>query len=398
MKIVLLDTTLDGNLIGGAHTFLVKILHSLSSSGHETHFVSKGEPSAKTAKGIDKSGAKMHLDLWGRNLLVDDATPILATWVNEQNPDVYVVSASPDIGWTVLPHLDPQIATLTIGHNDSETFYMPARHYSKFLTRAIGVSDEICRQYVSECGMPEERVEWIPYGVETSDAAPQGGEGGSLNLVYVGRLDEQQKRISDIVKIARSLSEKGIDFKFSIVGDGDEMQKVRAELGSEIASGKVILHGWVDENEVLAILRRSDVFLLTSNYEGFCIALIEAMGNGCCPVVTDIRSGNKQLVKDGENGFVVPVGDIDAFVDRISLLASGRETLLRMRQAAWETGKQYGVDRMVENYVACFERSVEDARANPRKPDPSFPLMESCRSKYPLWLRRLKAKLVIRNS
>jgi hypothetical protein len=65
-----------------------------------------------------------------------------------------------------------------------------------------------------------------------------------------------------------------------------------------------------------------------------------------------------------------------------------------MRMAAWETGREYGIDRMVDNYVSCFERAIEDARANPRTPDPAFPLMESCRSKYPLWLRRVKARLV----
>ena len=88
------------------------------------------------------------------------------------------------------------------------------------------------------------------------------------------------------------------------------------------------------------------------------------------------------------------VGDVDAFVDRIRSIADDRERLGTMRNAAWETGREYSVDRMVDNYVECFERAIEDARANPRVPDPSFPLMESCRSKYPLWLRRIKARLV----
>jgi hypothetical protein len=48
---------------------------------------------------------------------------------------------------------------------------------------------------------------------------------------------------------------------------------------------------------------------------------------------------------------------------------------------------------MVESYEQAFARAIEDARTNPRTPDPDFPLMESCRSKYPLWLRRLKARV-----
>jgi glycosyltransferase involved in cell wall biosynthesis len=149
----------------------------------------------------------------------------------------------------------------------------------------------------------------------------------------------------------------------------------------------------MDSPEVVAAMRRSEVFILASAFEGFCISLIESMANGCTPIVTDIRSGNKQLVADGVSGFIVPVGDVDGFVDRIRLLAGDRGRLRDMRVAAWETGRDYSIDRMVDNYERCFERAIEDTRSNPRKIDTAFPLMDSCRSKYPLWLRRIKARV-----
>jgi hypothetical protein len=102
------------------------------------------------------------------------------------------------------------------------------------------------------------------------------------------------------------------------------------------------------------------------------------------------------LVEDGVNGYIVPIGGVPEFVDRIRLLAEDRERLGRMRFAAWETGREYSIDRMVGSYVSCFERAIEDVRSNPRIPDPDFPLMESCRSKYPLWMRRLKARVASR--
>ena len=407
MRIAIVDTEMSGSLIGGAQIFLARLLKGITERGNEVHFISKGIPAARSSEKIVESNAVIHTDLWNGTGLVDDATPGFAKWVNDLRPDVYVISVSPDIGWTVLPHLDRSIATLTIGHNDNETFYAPVRHYRDFLTRAIGVSEEICRHYVEECGLPPprpsgtppraggelaDRVEWIPYGVEVLDSEP-ASHAGPLRLVYVGRFDEIQKRISDVVKIARRLSESDIDFAFDLVGDGDQMDLVKRELLDEIADGRVRLHGWLGREEVLGVIRKSDIFVLASAFEGFCIALVEAMANGCCPVVTDIRSGNKQLVRDGENGFLVPVGDVDAFVGRIKLLADDRERLLAMRRAAWKTGREYSVDRMFDNYIACFERAIEDAKANPRTPDPDFPLMPSCTSRYPLWLRRLKARV-----
>lgn len=396
MKIVIIDTTVHGKMIGGGHLMVVPLLEGLKRRGHDVHFVSADTPNPIIYEEIRATGVSRHKRLWNLESLVEDSTRPFSTWLNEVKPDVHLISSSGDLGWTVFPFLDPKIATLTIGHNDAETFYAPVRHYAKFLTRAIGVSEEICRKYVDECRMSPERVEWIPYGVETSDDAPVTQPSGALRLAYVGRFENAQKRIGDIVAIIKRLGESGVDFRFDMVGDGEETVNVRAALEDEIASGHVVLHGWVGSEDVIRILGSSEVFILASAYEGFCISLIEAMANGCCPIVTDIRSGNKQLVEDGVSGFVVPVGDIDAFVDRIRVLADDRDVLGLMRTAAWRTGREYGVDRMVDNYVACFDRAIEDARVNPRTPDPGFPLMESCRSKYPLWLRRIKARVLAR--
>ncbi|MEQ1762396.1 MAG: glycosyltransferase family 4 protein [Pyrinomonadaceae bacterium] len=400
MRILFADTTIGGDLIGGAQTFLARVMGGLFSSGHEVHLLADGEGEGRIRDLVKASGAEVHFGLCGGGELVDDLSPVIAGWINDLRPDVYVISVSPDIGWTVSPHLDPGIATMTIGHNDERTFYDPVRHYAPFLTRAIGVSDTICRKYVDECGMESERVEWIPYGVETLSrfnaverrvADRPGGE-EPIRLAYVGRFENTQKRIADIVAIARRLESDGVSFEFDLVGDGEAMPDVRAALSGLIEQGIVRIHGWVPSDRVIQKLRESEVFVLASAYEGFCISLIESMANGCVPVVTDIESGNKQLVDDGVNGFIVPVGDVDSFVDRIKALAADRNRLSEMRERAWYTGREYSVDRMVESYERCFEASVEDTRINPRTPDPNFPLMESCRSKYPLWIRRLKAK------
>jgi glycosyltransferase involved in cell wall biosynthesis len=125
----------------------------------------------------------------------------------------------------------------------------------------------------------------------------------------------------------RSSTSRGIDFTFDLVGDGEEMPAVRSELSTQMESGRVRVHGWLDSPQVIEIMRSSEVFILASAYEGFCISLTEAMANGCTPVVSDIRSGNKQLVADRENGYIVPIGDVDAFVAKIRLLADDRERL-----------------------------------------------------------------------
>ena len=392
MRIIVVDTTLSGELIGGAQTFLLKLLNGLTARAHDVHLVCGGAPNSRVADGIMATGVNVNTRTWTNGALVDDVTTEFAGWVSELSPDVYVVSVSPDIGWTVLPHLDPGIATLMIAHSDQKTFYDPLKHYGRFVTRAVGVSEEICRPFVEYSGMPPERIEWIPYGVETADEVSETDEGKAIRLAFVGRLAVEDKRAGDLIKIAKALRGAEIDFRFDVVGDGPLFESFQSELRAEIEAGHVRMHGWIGSKEVISMLRQARVFLLTSESEGFCIALVEAMANGCCPVVTDIPSGNKQLVTDGENGFVVPVGDIPAFVDRIKLLATDGPRLQAMRQAAWYTGRQYSVGRMVDNYVSCFEDAIKDSKENPRTTDPGFPLMPSCTSRYPLWLRRIKAR------
>jgi glycosyltransferase involved in cell wall biosynthesis len=392
MKIAVTDTTVHGSMIGGGHLFVVPLLLGLRERGHEIHFISADTPNEIIRDRIATTGVKMHKRLWPVDALVEDATPVFARWLNELAPDIHLISASGDLGWTVLPLLDASIATVNIAHSDSTTFYDPLRHYSRFMTRSVGVSHEICEKFQSYSLVDRENIEWIPYGVIPSEQLPAGSSGDITKLVYVGRLAEPNKKVSDLIRIVKRLRDEGFEYSLTVIGDGPMMPEFRRELAYEIGCGKVQMLGWIENADLLRHLRESDVSLLVSESEGFCIALVEAMANGCCPIVTDIDSGNKQLVENGVNGFVVPVGDVGGFVDKIELLAADRGRLTEMRKAAWYTGRQYGIDRMVEDYLSCFERAVEDARSNPRTPDPNFPLMESCRSKYPLWLRRLKAK------
>lgn len=390
MKIAVIDTTIDGELIGGAQTFLPKLLTGLIEKGHEVHLLTKGAPNEKVRQEIERSNVNLHTNIWKADNFVEETTPVLSAWLNNLAPDIYLISISGDIGWTVLPFLDPQIAALTIGHTDSETFYLPARHYQSFLTRAVGVSPEICASYALNCGIEKERIDWIPYGVRTSAAQPLAPTGNALKMIYVGRLEEQQKRVSDLIKVIKNLSRENVDYSFSIVGDGEEMPKVREHLREEISDGKVILHGWLESDKVIEMMHESEVFVLTSAYEGFCIALVESMANGCCPVVTNIRSGNKQLITDETNGFLIEIGDTETFAKKLADLSGDRSKLLQMRHLAWQTGKDFGIEKMVENYETCFEKAIANAKSSPRRENKNFPLMETCRSVYPLWLRRIK--------
>jgi glycosyltransferase involved in cell wall biosynthesis len=394
MKVALVDTTLSGPLIGGAQTFLTDLATGLVQKGLEVHIITSGQPDCRVADSVVNSGAYLHTDLWPSHYVVQDIAAGFAAWIRDLNPEVYVVSVSWDIGWAVLPLLDPEVATVAIGHGDSPFFYDSIAHYAPYISRAVGVSETVCARLRYDCQMPPERVVWIPCGVYPGAKPPLGRQCGPrrpLRLLYAGRLTDSLKRASDLIRIVKRLDARAIDYCLNVLGDGPLMKTFARRLAKDIATGQVRMHGWLGREDVHRQMREADVFLLTSDAEGLSIALLEAMAHGIVPVVTDIPSGNGEIVRHMKNGMLVPVGGIDDFIESIERLAEDRQLLQKMRISAWESSQAFTVPTMIESYVECFRAAKETVRLSPRMRNPAFPLMGRCRSAYPLWLRRLRA-------
>jgi glycosyltransferase involved in cell wall biosynthesis len=364
--------------------------------------VTQPGPERAIADSLSAVGAEVHEDIWRRAHLPEERGRALAAWVNSEKPDVYVVSISPDTGWLALPSLDPSIPTVSIAHNDVGAFYEPLKYYHLFIDLAVGVSETIHRKIIEQCSIPSDRATHIPYGVnsltleQVSEIFAKRPSHDVLRICYVGRLVQDQKRVLEFVPLAAELVRRNVAFELHLIGDGSERKALEAQFRDQDLAHRVTFWGWLTPQEVAAKLLELDVFVLLSDHEGLPVALLEAMAHSLLPIVTNIESGNVQLVKDGENGFVVPVGDIELVVDRLKQLWANPDLLLRMRTAAWKTSRNFSSARMVDLYLSCFADAKMNADAREYRagvPYP-YPPMPSCRSKYPFWLRKLKARLL----
>ncbi|MCU1268261.1 MAG: glycosyl transferase group 1 [Acidobacteria bacterium] len=406
MHIVVVDTTLTTPPTGGAQTFLVNLAESLVKKDIRLSVVTQPGSETTIVSALRAAGAEVCLNVWTAAHLPEEKAPLLAEWVNQSGSDIYVISISPDVGWLALPLLDPALATLSIAHNDVSAFYEPLKHYHPFMDCAVGVSEAIRRKIVDDCGVPFERTTSIAYGIRSLTAArvdemlAQPSAGGPLRIGYVGRMVQEQKRVMEFVPLVAELVKRQVNFELHLIGDGSARLALEAELNRRGLHDRVKFWGWLGSHEVAQRLQALDVFVLLSDYEGLPVALLEAMGHALVPVVTIIESGNQELVQDGLNGFAIAVGDINSFADRLTQLAHDPEQLARMKYAAWQTGETYSVERMTTRYLGCFAETKARIARRDYRPDPavSFPVMPSCRSKYPLWLRRIKwrARAVVR--
>ncbi len=171
------------------------------------------------------------------------------------------------------------------------------------------------------------------------------GLGRHKSLVTsVGNL-KPQKNPADFVAMAQAVSAQSPETEFLFVGDGPLRERLEARILASGLNRRLTLAGW--RRDAAEILAASDVFVLTSLWEGLPRALLEAMRSGVPPVcyATD---GIRDVIADGENGFLVRAGDVPELSRRVLELL--RDPALRLRlgeQAARTITEEFDIDLMV---------------------------------------------------
>lgn len=134
-------------------------------------------------------------------------------------------------------------------------------------------------------------------------------------IVWVGRLWNQQKRMDVALKAFKILLSHKPSVKLSIYGDGVDFQSTQL-LAKSMGVGKsVIFHGAV--TNIIDEIRKYRLLIHTSDYEGIPNVVLEAFQSGVPVVATDCSPGGMRvLIENGENGFIVPIGDTEALAKR----------------------------------------------------------------------------------
>jgi len=305
----------------------------------------------------------------------------------------------PNYDWLhscISPKLPDGVKVIGIAHSDDPQHYEHVARLGRYWDAVVGVSSAISRHIAALDPSLVARLHTIPYGipVSTSPSLRQPRADGALRIIYTGRVMQAQKRSLDVIRIAQILSERGVNFELIVAGNGDEYEAVSQAGRDLIARLQVRLLGKVSNEQVNWLLANSDVFLLTSAFEGLPVSLLEAMGQGCVPVVSDLRSGIPDIIRNGENGFTVPVADIAGFANRLEVLACNPTLRQQMGQAAHRTIVEQGfrLDEMSDRYVQLFEEVLVQDYLRPAgniRPRPGLKIRYSWLTWLPSPLRRV---------
>ncbi len=173
------------------------------------------------------------------------------------------------------------------------------------------------------------------------------------------------KRIDTLVEAFALVGKQCSDAYLVIVGDKESKQAVKTLNELEALAcrlgirERVIFVGRVEDP--MPYINRFNVAVLCSESEGFSNSIIEYM-RAVRPVICTDTGGNPEVVKDGHNGFLVPVGDIGALADRLLRLFADSILARRLGKAGYETICAYTHTRMVTEQMACYDQILSGSR------------------------------------
>jgi glycosyltransferase involved in cell wall biosynthesis len=208
---------------------------------------------------------------------------------------------------------------------------------------------------VADLGVPRSGIRRIPgSGVDLQRFCPAPEPAGIPVVVLPARL-LWDKGVGEFVAAADILRKRGIDARFVLAGtpDPDNPASVpQQQVDAWVAEGAVENVGWIDD--MPALLAASAIVCLPSYREGLPKALIEAAAAGR-PIVTTDVPGCREVVRDGENGLLVPVRDAERIADTLQTLLL--DPALRRRMGARGrdiAAAEFGLDAVVDQTLALY--------------------------------------------
>ena len=162
------------------------------------------------------------------------------------------------------------------------------------------------------------------------------------------------KRIQDVVKVFLEIDKK-IPSKLLLIGDGPERPEIEAFTRTCNQCGEIKFLG--KQEQIEDILPIADLFLLPSEYESFGLAALEAMAAEV-PVISTNAGGLPEININGFSGYMSNVGDIEDMSKNAIAILSDSATHLQFKANALAQAKRFGIDNIVPQYEALYERVV----------------------------------------
>jgi GalNAc-alpha-(1->4)-GalNAc-alpha-(1->3)-diNAcBac-PP-undecaprenol alpha-1,4-N-acetyl-D-galactosaminyltransferase len=368
MRITLVISSVGG---GGAEGVLTRMANYWAERAHKVMLITVG--SAK-----DDDPLQLHPEIRRIFLgLMGDSPHVVAAWWNNfrrltrlrqaikvSHPDVVLsfidrtnvltLAASLGLGIPVIvsERNDPR-------HHDIGTVWARLRHLLYPQAAAVVVQTDGVRIW-AERFLKSHRVHVIPNAVSVPDGVRKGRteiKPPGWKVAAMARL-QPQKGLDILLKAFAQCARKHADWSLIIVGEGGERKRLEAlaiELGiaNRVSMPGRMRYPW-------RTLCGTDLFVLSSNYEGFPNALMEAMACGLPAISTDCPSGPREIIRDGVDGLLVPPNDVAGLAGAMDRLMADPTERQRFGARAPEVVERFSRDKIMSLWDELLSRISRD--------------------------------------
>jgi glycosyltransferase involved in cell wall biosynthesis len=261
--------------------------------------------------------------------------------------NVLTLLASIDLGIPIIvsERIDPRVAPL-------RRSWSMLRHLFYRRARAVVVQTESVRAWATRLVAPT-RVRVIPNAIDLKLAIePPSSRQEERKIVAIGRLTEQKGFDLLLHAFAKVVAAKN-EWTLEIVGDGPGREML-GEMVGKLAIGQHIRFVGTVSNP-WELLKRASLFVLSSRYEGFPNAILEAMACGVAVISFDCPSGPREIIKDGVNGVLVPAGDVEELARAMEQLMTNDCERRRIAENGRRDVGRFTLDRIMSTWDQLTE-------------------------------------------
>lgn len=351
--------------VGGAEQLLLSFAQRLDRARFELYICSLGEVLGNPLQPeFERLGLPLRV-IDAKHMYTPGMLAEVARYVRQNDIDIiHTHQSNADVVGLLVGRAlrRPVVATMhSVPFN-----YRRERLYNRWLIRLtarclatnfVAVSRAVREGFVREWGLPENSIEIIYNGVPMERYLPilegtrrQAGAGPVITNIGRLGLSKGQHLLLDA---ARIVLERQPSARFMIVGQGQLEARLKAQAARLGIAERVTFAGM--RRDIPAILAETDVFVLSSLWEGLPLTAVEAMAAARPVVLTDV-GGNRELVEPGVQGLIVPPGDAPALAEALVGLLEDEPGRLKMGRAARvRVRHEFSMDVFVARHAALYE-------------------------------------------
>jgi glycosyltransferase involved in cell wall biosynthesis len=361
---------------GGVTTWALALSKRLNQKDHPSKLISHSAwPDHATFKSDDRSDV-IYCDGLAWAAGIDAIRGFLPTY-SAVKAEIFIPNWSwGSYGTVSLMSLNEacDIRVIAFAHADQDHYYELLSYYEPIISKFVGVSETICQRLRRLLPSRLSDICKLMYPVAVRNESRKPDHKKPLTITYGGRMQQRQKRILDLIALADLLALKKGNYHFKIAGDGQQLSQLTEHFEKTRYSNiSIEFLGLVAHERMTALWVSSDISILFSEFEGMSISMLESMGQGCVPIVTDV-SGSKEKITHGKTGFIVTVGDVASMAQIIADLDANRARVEQISNACISSLRDHnGFDTYDQGFVTIMRECMSGPSARWPQTKPIVP-------------------------